>query len=280
MSAAARHAGVSPRTLVRAEKDGRIAFDRNERGRRTITIAGLENSPILTIGRAASKHMLSYETFRRRFRQMEKANPGMGPGKGVPLRRFLSISQARMIADGIKQKRALRMVAETAQKNNAALLSATGLDPFTIIRKQAKIMVDVGIRTASRRNRFESVIKKAFQKLKAERDAANAKNLADANSLSRALRWAIIGTGSRRRALTREQIREIARDMLSDNPACKPFRPYENEMLADLLLPPRSPASATPPITPAQDTPSSPAAVQPPPPVHPMLRRIRRRQSA
>ncbi len=106
---AAKILGVSPKTLIRAERRGAIRFSRNRRGWRIIQVSQLKCASVVTLGRMAKRLNLRYKillTATGRY-QLHCSRPYRRHTKWHGYRR-VSLTESHRFKRWVYYRRALR----------------------------------------------------------------------------------------------------------------------------------------------------------------------------
>ena len=102
IGAAAAILRMCNRTLIRAEKQGRITFARDKHGARWISREDLERAHVLTFGLAASLIGWSYDKLRYRLPRFEQNHPNEVPKRANGTYHHISLHLARQVRRSIR----------------------------------------------------------------------------------------------------------------------------------------------------------------------------------
>jgi hypothetical protein len=138
---AAQRAGISMRTLRRAERENRIVFDKGQHGRWVITEQALREAPILRPGKALAACDIHPERYRSYLYRSQRRR-GLKPSAGDRSQRYISAVEAENISQEIKQSESAQDVLREWRRTDAKKKLERFKDPFLAQKNMADRHLD------------------------------------------------------------------------------------------------------------------------------------------
>jgi hypothetical protein len=126
---AAKWLGLSLRSLRRHERGGRIAFQRDGRGLRRISLPALQEAPVLQPGKALATRGIHPDRYRSYLYRAQKRT-GLKPAHGDRGHRYISVALADEIAERIKKAEGSKNILKAWKFTDAKTQLDRHRDPF------------------------------------------------------------------------------------------------------------------------------------------------------